>query len=67
MTDFKTGDRVRHVSRDEKGTVTILDNGDVKVRFDKPTPSGRASIGVYDELWFRLNPNGLVLQQTPGA
>jgi hypothetical protein len=65
---FKTGDRVRHVSRDELGTVTILENGDVQVRFDKPTPKGRPSLGVYDAIWFRTYPNGLVaLQQTPEA
>jgi hypothetical protein len=59
MIGFKTGDRVRHVSRDENGTVTILENGDVHVRFDKPTPKGRASVGVYDRLWFEIHPNGL--------
>lgn len=58
---FKTGDRVRHVSRDEVGTVTVLENGDVKVKFDKPTPMGRASVGVYDTIWFQIYPNGLVL------
>lgn len=59
MVGFKTGDRVRHVSRDEVGTVTVLENGDVKVLFDKPTPKGRTSIGIYDKIWFGIYPNGL--------
>lgn len=66
MIEFKTGDRVRHVSRDEIGTVTMLENGNVKVNFDNPAPNGRKSIGEYDANWFRIYPNGLI-QQTPGA
>lgn len=53
-TDFKNG-----------GTVKILRGGDVKVHFDKPTPTGRASVGVYDELWFRVYPHGLELLFPP--
>ncbi len=60
MTKFKTGDRVRHASRREVGTVTSLPNGDVQVDFDNPTPKGRKSVGIYDANWFRIYPNGLV-------
>lgn len=60
--NFKDGDRVRHSSRGELGTVTIL-SGAVQVRYDKPTPKGIPSVGMYDEKWFELYPNGLVLVQ----
>lgn len=61
LSDLKTGYRVRHVSRDECGTVTILPNGNAQVIFDNPTPGGRVSIGEYDENWFKIYPNGLEL------
>lgn len=63
-TDFKTGDRVRHVSRDEVGTVTILPTGNVQVEFDKRTLRGNKSVGIYDPNWFRVYPNGLVRTET---
>lgn len=56
---FKTGDRVQHVGRGEIGTVTILQNGNVQVEFDNPTPRGHRSIGEYDKAWFEQYPNGL--------
>ena len=59
---FKDGDRVRHVSRNEVGTVKVLGNGNVQVTFDNPTPRGNKSVGEYDADWFRIYPNGLVLQ-----
>jgi hypothetical protein len=67
MSNFKTGDRVRHVSRNEVGSVTILKNGNVQVEFDKPAPSGRKSIGEYDPQWFRIYPNGLTLVTDTGS
>lgn len=63
--DFKTGDRVRHSGRGEAGTVKILRNGDVQVEFDKPTPRGNPSIGVYDTVWFSTHPSGLELVFPP--
>lgn len=60
MTEFKTGDRVRHMSRGEAGTVTVRPNGDVQVDFDNPTPKGHKSVGIYDANWFRVYPGGLV-------
>jgi hypothetical protein len=60
MTEFKTGDRVRHTLRDELGTVEIVEDGVIKVTFDNPTPKGRPSIGMYDEAWFRICPKYLV-------
>lgn len=63
--NFKSGDRVRHVGRDEMGVVKILRNGDVRVEFDKPSPSGNPSIGVYDANWFSTYPNGIELVFPP--
>lgn len=57
--DFKDGDRVRHIGRDEIGTVKLLENGSVQVTFDKPTPSGRPSIGEYDDVWFSTHDDWL--------
>lgn len=65
--NFKNGDRVRHISRDEVGTVKITEEGHVMVTFDNPTPRGTKSVGIYDYNWFEIYPNGLALQQTPGA
>lgn len=65
--DFKTNDRVRHVSRDEVGTVIVLSNGDIRVEFDKRTPRGNRSVGVYDPNWFRVYPNGLILEPDTGS
>lgn len=67
MSKFKTGDRVRHVSRGETGTVTILENGNVQVDFDLPTPKGNKSVGEYDPQWFRIYPNGLVPATDTGS
>jgi len=58
VKDFKPGDRVRHVLRNELGTVERVDEH-VHVRFDKPTPRGAVSTGAYDELWFSIHPRGL--------
>jgi hypothetical protein len=66
VKDFKPGDRVRHVSRDELGTVERVDDY-VHVRFDKPTPRGAASRGEYDELWFSKFPRGLQLVECDAA
>jgi hypothetical protein len=60
MMEYQPGDRVKHLSRDEIGTVSILPNGDIQVDFDNPTPKGRKSVGIYDANWFRLYPNALV-------
>lgn len=57
---FKVGDRVRHVSRGERGTVTIVANGRCQVEFDNPTPCGNRSVGEYDANWFLTYPAGLV-------
>lgn len=57
--DFKDGDRVRHIGRHEDGTVKLLDNGSVQVTFDNLAPSGKPSVGEYDEVWFRTHPNWL--------
>jgi len=59
---FKDGDRVRHRSRDELGTVKITGEGHVMVTFDKPTPSGKKSVGIFDRNWFEVYPNGLELR-----
>lgn len=66
---FKAGDRVRHIGRNEAGTVLPFETaGVVRVEFDNPTPRGSKSIGEFDEAWFRIHPGWLVsLQQTPGA
>lgn len=61
MSKFQTGDRVRHNSRGEDGTVTMLANGNVLVTFDKLTPRGTVSQGEYDDVWFNVYPNGLSL------
>lgn len=57
--NFKDGHRVRHVNRDEIGTVKITGEGHVAVTFDKPTPRGHKSVGVFDYNWFKIYPNGL--------
>ena len=62
--NFKNGDRIRHKSRDELGTVKITDEGHVMVTFDKPTPRGGQSVGIYDYNWFEVYPNGLELAQS---
>jgi hypothetical protein len=66
---FKAGDRVHHIGRRENGTVLPFITPEVvRVEFDNPAPSGRPSIGEFDELWFRTHPNWLTsIQQTPGA
>lgn len=64
MTNFKTGDRVRHVGGGKIGTVTILPDGNVQVVFDEPSTRGRRSVGIYDPNWFRVYPNGLVPTDT---
>jgi len=67
---FKSGDRVHHSGRDEAGTVLeFVAAGVVRVQFDNPAPSGKPSIGEFDEVWFRNHPGWLTLirQQTPGA
>lgn len=63
--NFKDGDRVRHTSRGELGTVKITNEGHVMVTFDNSTPLGHKSVGIYDYNWFEIYPNAL--QQTPGA
>lgn len=55
LHDFKTGDRVKHISRDQVGTVTILENGDVSVQFD-----GSKFPGIYDVGWFESHPGWLI-------
>lgn len=66
---FKAGDRVHHIGRKEDGTVLpFTTTGVVRVEFDNPAPSGRPSVGEFDEGWFRAHPNWLTsIQQTPGA
>ena len=66
VKDFKPGDRVRHVSRDELGTVERVDDR-VHVRFDNPTPRGTVSRGEYDELWFSKYPSGLQIEGRDAA
>jgi hypothetical protein len=57
--DFKDGDRVRHVNRDEWGTVKIDGKGHVVVTFDKPNSRGHKSVVIFDANWFKVYPNGL--------
>lgn len=56
MASFKDGDRVHHIGRKEDGTVTVQRNGDIEVLFDRPAPSGKPSIGIFDENWFHAYP-----------
>lgn len=63
--NLKNGDRVRHLSRDEVGTVKITNEGHVMVTFDNLTTRGNKSVGIYDANWFEVYPNGLVLATEP--
>lgn len=66
-TFYFVGDRVRHTGRDEMGTVTNVTDKEVHVTFDKPAPSGKPSVGIYDGLWFRLHPRWLsVVERADG-
>lgn len=61
LHSLMAGDRVRHIGRNEEGTVLPFDTaGVVKVLFDKPTPSGAKSIGEFDQVWFMTHPNWLI-------
>jgi hypothetical protein len=67
VRDFKPGDRVRHASWGEVGTVEKVDDR-VHVRFDKPASRGAVTRGEYDELWFSIHPYGLqILAREAGA
>ena len=57
---FKVGDRVKHISRNETGTVTSIDNGEVVVEFDGRTPAGNVSIGRFDKRWLESHHGWLV-------
>jgi hypothetical protein len=54
-TDFKSGDRVRHVPTQSDGVVTAVDQQGVHVSFDRT-----GTLGIYDDLWFRMHPGWLV-------
>lgn len=59
---LKVGDRVRHVGRNEDGTV-VNTIGYIKVDFDKLSPRGHRSVGQYDEKWFAMYPRLLQIIQ----
>lgn len=59
MKGFTVGDRVHHVGRSEDGTVVSLTHEAVHVEFDQPTPGGRPSIGIFDEVWFNTHEGWL--------
>jgi FKBP-type peptidyl-prolyl cis-trans isomerase 2 len=54
-SSFKNGDRVRH-SDGREGEVTSVTDTSVIVKFDH----GKSG-GEYDDLWFRIYPDGLRL------
>lgn len=57
---FKAGDRVHHTGRGEDGTILeFTSTGVVRVKFDKPAPSGNPSIGEFDHVWFATHPGWL--------
>jgi hypothetical protein len=66
MTDFKTNDRVRHYSRG-LGTAVVLSDGNVRVEFDERAPRGQKVVGIYDQTWFAIHPNGLVCATDTGS
>lgn len=60
MLDVRVGDRVNHKMRNEGGVVEAVESDGIHVRFDHPTPKGGASIGIFDENWFRTHRGVLV-------
>lgn len=65
MPNFKQGDRVRHIDRNENGTVLWVHDGVVTVEFDNPTPRGSVSVGEFDEVWFKTHEGWLVPTDAP--
>lgn len=59
--DFKIGDYIKHMNGDT-GSVTASSDGKVSVTFDRGKGYWK---GEYDELWFRLYPDGLTKIQRP--
>jgi len=57
---FKVGDRVKHIGRNECGTVISTDDDVVDVEFDIQTPRGAISIGRFDERWFASHEGWLI-------
>jgi len=57
---FKIGDRVKHIGRNEYGTVISTDDGVVDVEFDIKTSRGAVSIGRFDERWFASHEGWLI-------
>jgi hypothetical protein len=57
---IKFADRVKHIGRDEEGKVVSIKNDGLHVEFEQKTPRGNASIGIFDEVWFRMHPDLLV-------
>ena len=59
IEDIKCGDRVRHVSDRARdggrgpGTVTLISNKGVCIRFDRPGPHNEA---YYPAEWFETKP-----------
>jgi hypothetical protein len=60
LRGFRVGDRVKHFDDvlGLVGEVVSLDNDAVKVRF---VTKGHEWFGAYDDLWFRLHPEGLTI------
>jgi hypothetical protein len=60
LNEFKIGDRVKHVLRNQEGKVYSIEEEGLHVHFDSRTPRGNIAVGVYDDDWFRLHPDMLV-------
>lgn len=59
ISDFRTGDRVQHIAM---GAGTVFGTGDaVTIRYDKSDRLGNHATGIYDNAWFRLHPDAIVL------
>lgn len=55
QSELVVGDRVRHLGREQNGTVTSVSNGTVIVLFDNSK-----SPGYFDELWFQMHGDLLI-------